>query len=120
MLSAIRSDLPDADIQTIFQAHKEWGEERCKHVAIRLFPTSKFIRYLNIHFRMSYLIYLIYPDDRLGFFFCRGTERYRNDHQHNRLIKVGYVSPDFFTHSVSYFIEGILSQHDRSKFVVYW
>jgi predicted O-linked N-acetylglucosamine transferase (SPINDLY family) len=33
---------------------------------------------------------------------------------------VGYVSPDFFTHSVSYFIEGILSQHDRSKFVVYW
>jgi predicted O-linked N-acetylglucosamine transferase (SPINDLY family) len=45
---------------------------------------------------------------------------YRNDYKYDRVIKVGYVSPDFFTHSVSYFIEGILGQHDKSKFVIYW
>lgn len=36
------------------------------------------------------------------------------------VIRVGYLSPDFFTHSVSYFIEGILANHDKEKFVVIW
>jgi len=38
----------------------------------------------------------------------------------DRPIKVGYVSPDFFTHSVSYFIEGILANHSKTNFVIYW
>jgi len=73
--------LPDADIQAIFQAHREWGIEKCKQVHIR--------------------------------------QGYKNDYRLDRPIKVGYVSPDFFTHSVSYFIEGILANHSKTNFVIY-
>lgn len=34
-------------------------------------------------------------------------------------IRVGYVSGDFYTHSVSYFIEPILQCHDRQRYEVY-
>lgn len=34
-------------------------------------------------------------------------------------IKVGYVSPDFRTHSVSYFFKPLLLAHDRDKFEIY-
>ncbi len=31
----------------------------------------------------------------------------------NRLLRIGYLSPDFFNHSVAYFVEGVLANHDR-------
>jgi len=34
-------------------------------------------------------------------------------------IRIGYVSPDFKRHSVAYFIESILRNHDQKKFSVY-
>ncbi|MCZ8184869.1 MAG: tetratricopeptide repeat protein [Beijerinckiaceae bacterium] len=37
----------------------------------------------------------------------------------DRRIRIGYSSPDFYTHVVSYFIEPILRNHDRSKFEVF-
>jgi predicted O-linked N-acetylglucosamine transferase (SPINDLY family) len=40
------------------------------------------------------------------------------DRDPNRKLRIGYVSPDFRTHSVAYFIEPILEQHDRSKFEI--
>jgi FkbM family methyltransferase len=42
-----------------------------------------------------------------------------NERTENRIIRIGYVSPDFRIHSVSYFIRGILSSHDSGKFEVY-
>ncbi|GMH30131.1 hypothetical protein Nepgr_031974 [Nepenthes gracilis] len=36
----------------------------------------------------------------------------------DRALTVGYVSPDFFTHSVSYFIEAPLSHHDYTNYKV--
>jgi predicted O-linked N-acetylglucosamine transferase (SPINDLY family) len=35
-----------------------------------------------------------------------------------RPITIGYISPDFFTHSVSYFIEAPLTHHDYTKYKV--
>lgn len=35
-------------------------------------------------------------------------------------LRIGYLSPDFFTHSVSYFIEPLLMHHDSSNFVTIW
>jgi len=35
-----------------------------------------------------------------------------------RILKIGYVSPDFWTHSVAYFIEPVLEQHDQRRFHV--
>ncbi|GLJ55467.1 hypothetical protein SUGI_1191050 [Cryptomeria japonica] len=36
----------------------------------------------------------------------------------DRPLVIGYVSPDYFTHSVSYFIEAPLVYHDYSKYMV--
>lgn len=36
----------------------------------------------------------------------------------DRPLVIGYVSPDYFTHSVSYFIEAPLAHHDYSNYKV--
>ncbi|MEI6719592.1 MAG: tetratricopeptide repeat protein [Betaproteobacteria bacterium] len=36
-----------------------------------------------------------------------------------RRLRIGYVSPDFRTHSVAYFAEPVLEHHDRSAFEVF-
>ncbi|CAN0847167.1 Probable UDP-N-acetylglucosamine--peptide N-acetylglucosaminyltransferase SPINDLY [Linum grandiflorum] len=41
-----------------------------------------------------------------------------NPKEPERPLVIGYVSPDYFTHSVSYFIEAPLVYHDYSKFNV--
>ncbi|EPR64534.1 O-linked N-acetylglucosamine transferase [Toxoplasma gondii RUB] len=38
------------------------------------------------------------------------------DSSASRVIRVGYIGPDFFTHSVSYFIHAPLVYHDKAKF----
>ncbi|GAM21190.1 hypothetical protein SAMD00019534_043650, partial [Acytostelium subglobosum LB1] len=34
----------------------------------------------------------------------------------NKRITIGYMSPDFFTHSVSFFIDGILKNHNKEDY----
>jgi predicted O-linked N-acetylglucosamine transferase (SPINDLY family) len=41
-----------------------------------------------------------------------------NTREADRRLRIGYVSPDFRMHPVSYFIESVLMAHDRSKFEV--
>lgn len=41
------------------------------------------------------------------------------DWQPNRRLRIGYVSPDFWTHSVAYFIEPVLETHDEDRFEVF-
>ncbi|MBI5612226.1 MAG: tetratricopeptide repeat protein [Gammaproteobacteria bacterium] len=36
-----------------------------------------------------------------------------------RRLRIGYVSPDFRTHSVAYFIEPILARHNRERFEIF-
>jgi predicted O-linked N-acetylglucosamine transferase (SPINDLY family) len=42
-----------------------------------------------------------------------------NTRQENRRLRVGYVSPDFNRHSVAYFIESVLANHDRRLVEIY-
>jgi protein O-GlcNAc transferase len=42
-----------------------------------------------------------------------------NDRSHSRRLRVGYVSPDFRKHSVGYFIEPVLTFHDREQVEVF-
>ena len=41
------------------------------------------------------------------------------DFDDHRRIRVGYVSPDFYRHSVSYFFEPLLEAHDRGRFEIF-
>jgi FkbM family methyltransferase len=42
-----------------------------------------------------------------------------NSVESGRKLKLGYVSPDFMRHSVAYFIEPVIRNHDRSQVEVY-
>jgi protein O-GlcNAc transferase len=39
-------------------------------------------------------------------------------HPH-RILKIGYLSPDFRKHSVSYFVEPVLASHSKEHFLIY-
>lgn len=41
------------------------------------------------------------------------------DSSHQRCLKIGYISPDFKTHSVAFFMEQILKHHDRAAFEIF-
>lgn len=42
-----------------------------------------------------------------------------NDKTLNRRLKIGYVSPDFRRHSVSYFIEPVFAAHNKEQFEIF-
>ncbi|WP_052293838.1 tetratricopeptide repeat protein [Azospirillum sp. B510] len=41
-----------------------------------------------------------------------------NDPRPDRKLRIGYVSPDFCAHSVSFFVEPVIREHDRAAFEV--
>jgi protein O-GlcNAc transferase len=44
---------------------------------------------------------------------------YRNDRNPDRILRVGYVSPDFFRHAVADFLKPIFAHHDPGQVEVY-
>lgn len=46
------------------------------------------------------------------------TRPHTNLRDPNRKLRVGYLSPDFRAHSVSYYFEAIIASHDRSKYEI--
>jgi len=50
---------------------------------------------------------------------AEGAPEHRNDRDPERRLRVGYVSPDFRTHSVAYFAEPLLAAHNRSAVEVF-
>jgi len=45
--------------------------------------------------------------------------QYKNTPEQGRRLRVGYVSPDFRTHSVAYFFEPLLENHDKESIETY-
>lgn len=50
---------------------------------------------------------------------ARHIQPHRNDRSPERRLKIGYVSADFRQHSVSYFLEPVLSHHDHDRFEIF-
>ena len=46
-------------------------------------------------------------------------KRYANQRDSERRLRVGYVSPDFCAHSVAFFAEPLIREHDRDRFEVF-
>jgi predicted O-linked N-acetylglucosamine transferase (SPINDLY family) len=49
----------------------------------------------------------------------RGVEPHSNDPSPGRRLRIGYVSTDFRRHSVSFFLESLLSHHDRAQYEIF-
>ncbi len=49
----------------------------------------------------------------------RSVAKRANDRSPGRRLRIGYASPDFRRHSVSYFVEPILASHDREQFEIF-
>ena len=47
------------------------------------------------------------------------TFRHVPRHEAGRRLRIGYVSPDFYRHAVSYFIEPLLEYHERGRVEVF-
>jgi predicted O-linked N-acetylglucosamine transferase (SPINDLY family) len=47
------------------------------------------------------------------------ARRFANDPSPERRLRIGYISPDFRSHSVSYFIEPVLANHDPQQVEIF-
>ena len=56
--------------------------------------------------------------DRLSHQAAAGPRPHRKERQGRRL-RIGYLSPDFCIHPVAFFLEPLLSSHDKSRFEIY-
>lgn len=88
----------------------------------------------DVHAHSSFLMALNYTDEhsRATVFsehiewarrheapFAAARKAHPNRPDPHRRLRVGYVSPDLRRHSVAYFIEPVIAQHDREAFEVY-
>lgn len=48
-----------------------------------------------------------------------GSAKHHNGPAPERRLRVGYISPDFRRHAVTYFFEPVLDAHDRERFELY-
>ncbi len=48
-----------------------------------------------------------------------GNVSYQNKRATDRVLRIGYISPNFCQHALSYFIEPLLESHDRDKVEIY-
>jgi predicted O-linked N-acetylglucosamine transferase (SPINDLY family) len=101
--------------------------EECYRQALRIKPDFSSC-YSNLLLTMNYNArydnYMIFSEHLL---FAKRYEGvlsaavipHRNDRSSGRRLRIGYVSPDFRHHSVSYFIEPALRMHDRQGFEIF-
>lgn len=50
---------------------------------------------------------------------CHAISPHTNERQLTRRLRIGYVSPDFRRHSVTYFIEPVIVLHNRKDFEIF-
>ena len=51
--------------------------------------------------------------------FASAISTHTNKRDPDRKLKIGYVSPDFRKHSVAYFIEPVITEHNREHFEIF-
>ncbi|GJQ10742.1 hypothetical protein GpartN1_g2533.t1 [Galdieria partita] len=88
------------DVETIYLEHKKWGDQFVERIQQEMENAANSGN--EIAYRLS--------EKRVVDSVPRGP---------NHRLRIGYISPDFFTHSVSYFIEAPLYYHDSNNVEVF-
>ncbi len=113
---------------TLGSLHREQGELSealdCHRKALQLEPLFENAHH-NLCFTLSYVVDVA-PRDvfEAHLDFARRhcelprPDRYKNQPDPNRRLRVGYISGDFREHAISFFIEPVLTCHDRAQFEV--
>jgi predicted O-linked N-acetylglucosamine transferase (SPINDLY family) len=82
------------------------------------------------HTRLLWHMHMVHPVDRAQVFAEHRSwamqyapaglakSDHTNDPDPDRPLRIGYISPDFYRHSVAYFFESLLDGHDREHFKV--
>lgn len=99
----------------------------CYHRALELNPD-----YVSAHSNLLYGLHHLAEIDPVQLFdqhelwakkhaelLATGIPPHQNDMKPDRRLRIGYVSPDFRTHSVAYFMEALLENHDHSAFEIF-
>ena len=103
------------------------GAEACCRKALAIKP-DLFPAYSNLlgvmSYNSSYDAGTIFSEHvRFGRLFAEPLSSFITPHTNepaaSRRLKVGYISPDFRQHSVAYFIEPVMSAHNRENFEVF-
>jgi predicted O-linked N-acetylglucosamine transferase (SPINDLY family) len=123
-----RSFEAENDLGTVLEAIGDLEEStRCFRRALEYRP-SLVEAYSNLLFGLNYQPELTPQDllaehkawaDKYATRFISHQPPHSNSRDPDRRLRIGYVSPDFRTHSVAYFAEPILSAHNRSAFELF-
>ncbi len=101
--------------------------EACFRQALKIMPDYQ-LAFRNLLFASNYHpdksrieIYQTYQeyDKKFGEPFQKEWRSHDNHRIAERRLKVGYVSPDFKKHSVQYFLEPLLANHDKQAVEIY-
>ncbi len=96
------------------------------HKALKLNPDfnkahSNILYYLNFFSDYSHSNYLLESKKwwQIHGISHANSFEHKNHSNYNRPLKIGYVSPNFHQHSVSYFFLPLLIAHNRNKFEIF-
>lgn len=95
---------------------------RCYRKVLELEPNHT-TAYSNLLLSLHYHVYdkkEVFEEHKKYAELCKEDKPlfYKNSRE-KRKLRIGYVSPDFKKHSVAFFIEPIIENHDREKYEVY-
>jgi protein O-GlcNAc transferase len=99
----------------------------CSQNAIRIKPmdmlTYSFMLFpINYHpTKSSAEIFSLYQefDKKFGSIYLKESQKHTNSKNKDRPLKIGYVSADFKKHAVQNFLQPLLENHDKRKFIIY-
>lgn len=99
----------------------------CWQNAIRIKPMNM-LTYSYMLFPINYhptktsaeiFIYYQEFDKKFGSIYLKEPKKYTNSKNQDRPLKIGYVSADFKKHATQNFLQPLLANHDKKKFIIY-
>lgn len=79
---------------------------------------SCYLRMLHYHTEDCHTVFRAYQVWAEQYTQSLKAYTHHNKPEPDRVLRIGYISPDFYRHSVAYFFESLLIGHDRNSFEI--